>query len=60
MPSLPEEVFMANGAFDQIIFVDPETNIVFTRLGGVKDFAQLISSDLAETLADRIRAAVLD
>lgn len=60
MPSLPEEVFMANGAFDQIIFVDPETNIVFTRLGGVKDFAQLISSDLAETLADRIRAAVSD
>ena len=60
MPSLPEAVFNASGAFDQIIFVDPETDIVFTRLGVVTDLQQLIASDLTENLALRIRAALRD
>lgn len=57
MPDLPEDVFRASGAFDQIIFVDPTTDIVFTRTGWVTEIADLASSDLAEGLALRIRAA---
>ncbi|MEW6444306.1 MAG: serine hydrolase [bacterium] len=60
MPGLPEEIFRASGAFDQIIFVDPAHEIVFTRLGGVRDLEQAIASDLPEQLGERIRAAVLD
>jgi CubicO group peptidase (beta-lactamase class C family) len=60
MPSLPENVYRASGAFNQIIFVDPDTDIVFSRIGGVLDFEDIASSGLAEALAQRIRAARLD
>jgi CubicO group peptidase (beta-lactamase class C family) len=60
LSDLPEEVFRASGAFNQIIFVDPTTDIVFTRTGWVIDIRDLASSDLVEGLALRIRAARLD
>jgi CubicO group peptidase (beta-lactamase class C family) len=60
MPDLPEDVFRASGAFNQIILVDPTTDIVFTRTGWVADVADLASSNLVEGLAQRIRAARLD
>ncbi len=60
MPGLPENVFRASGAFNQIIFVDPNTDVVFTRIGWVIDLEDLASSELVEGLAERIRAAALD
>ena len=60
MPDLPENVFQASGAFNQIIFVDPDTDIVFTRIGWVLDFEDVASSVLVEGLDERIRAARLD
>jgi CubicO group peptidase (beta-lactamase class C family) len=60
MPNLPEEVYRASGAFNQIVFVDPDADIVFTRIGGVADLADLASTELVEGLAERIRAARLD
>lgn len=60
MPALPENVFRASGAFNQIIFVDPGTGIVFTRLGSVIGLGDLVSTGVVEGLAERIRAARLD
>jgi CubicO group peptidase (beta-lactamase class C family) len=60
MPNLPENVFRASGAFNQIIFVDPNTNIVFTRIGWVTSIADANSSDLVEGIAERVRRARLD
>lgn len=60
MPGLPENVFRASGAYNQIIFVDPNTDVVFTRIGRVMDLEDLASSELVEGLAERIRAARLD
>lgn len=60
MPGLPENVYRASGAFNQIVFVDPNTDIVFTRIGWVLDLEDLASTDLVEDLAERIRAARLD
>lgn len=62
MPSLPEDVYRASGAFNQIIFVDPGTDIVFTRLGWVVglNLEDLTSAEVVEGLAARIRAARLD
>jgi hypothetical protein len=60
MPSLPEEVYRASGAFHQIIFVDPGADIVFTRIGWVIDLEDLASNDFVKGLAARIRAARLD
>ena len=60
MPNLPEEVFRANGFLNQIIFVDPGTDIVFTRMGGIVRLADLLSTEVVEGLAERIRAARLD
>lgn len=60
MPDLPENVFRASGAFNQILFVDPDTDIVFTRIGWVLDLEDLASSALVEGLAERIRAARSD
>jgi len=61
MPSLPEDVYRASGAFNQIIFVDPGADIVFSRIGWVVDLEALASStEVVEGLAARIRAARLD
>ena len=60
MPGLPENVYRASGAFNQIIFVDPNTDIVFTRIGGVTGIKDAASSVLVEGLGERIRAARLD
>jgi hypothetical protein len=60
MKNLPENVYGANGAFNQIIFVDPDTDVVFTRIGWVLDFEDVASFVLGEGLAERIRAARLD
>lgn len=60
LPGLPADVYRASGAFDQIIFVDPGTDIVFTRMGWVIDLADLASTEVVEGLAARIRAARLD
>lgn len=60
MKTLPENVFGANGAFNQIILVDPDTDVVFTRIGWVLDFQDVASFALTEGLAERIRAARLD
>jgi len=60
MKTLPENVFGANGAFNQIILVDPDTDVVFTRIGWVLDFEDVASFILTEGLAERIRAARLD
>jgi CubicO group peptidase (beta-lactamase class C family) len=60
MPGLPQNVFRASGAFNQIIFVDPNTNVVFTRIGGILDLEDLASGELVEGLAERIRGARLD
>ena len=45
---------------NQIIFVDPGADIVFTRLGGVIGLGDLVSTEVVEGLAERIRAARLD
>lgn len=60
MPNLPETVFRASGAFDQIIFIDPGMDVVFTRIGWVTGFADMAPFDLSEGLAEKIRAARLD
>lgn len=60
LPGLPENVFRASGAFNQIIFIDPGTGIVFTRIGGVAGLEDAASSELVEGLAEGIRAARLD
>ena len=60
MRNLPENVYQANGAFNQIIFVDPDTDIVFTRIGWALDIESIASNVLVEGLAERIRAARLD
>ena len=60
LPGLPEDVFRASGAFNQIIFIDPGTGIVFTRIGGVLGIEDAASSELVEGLAEGIRAARLD
>ena len=60
LPGLPENVFRASGALNQIVFVDPGTGIVFTRIGGVIGIEDAASSELVEGLAERIRAARLD
>ncbi len=60
MPNLPDNVFRASGAFNQIIFVDPGTDIVFTRIGWVTSLGDMTSSELVEELAEGIRAARLD
>jgi CubicO group peptidase (beta-lactamase class C family) len=57
MPNLPEEVFRANGFLNQIIFVDPDTDIVFTRIGNVLSLEDITSTMLVEGLARRIRRA---
>jgi len=57
---LPENVFRASGAFNQIIFIDPGTGIVFTRIGWVTGIEDAASSELVEGLAEGIRAARLD
>ncbi len=60
MPNLPENVYRASGAFNQIIFVDPDLDVVFTRIGWVLELEDIASSVLEEGLAERIRAARLD
>jgi CubicO group peptidase (beta-lactamase class C family) len=60
LPGLPENVFRASGAFSQIIFIDPGTGIVFTRIGGVTGIEDAASSELVEGLAEGVRAARLD
>jgi hypothetical protein len=60
LPGLPENVFRASGAFNQIIFIDPDTGVVFTRIGGLTGIADAASSELVEGLAQAIRAARLD
>jgi len=60
MPDLPENVFRASGAFNQIIFADPNTDIVFTRIGWIVDLEDIASWVVVEGLAERIRAARLD
>jgi len=60
MPNLPEDVFRASGFLNQIIFVDPGTDIVFTRIGSIISLEDITSSMLVEGLAERIRAARLD
>lgn len=57
---LPENVFRASGFFNQIVFVDPGTGIVFTRIGWVTGIEDASSSGLVEGLAKGIRAARLD
>jgi CubicO group peptidase (beta-lactamase class C family) len=60
MPNLPEEVFRASGFLNQIIFVDPGTDIVFTRMGNIVSLEDITSTMLVEGLAERVRAARLD
>ena len=60
LANLPVDVFRASGAFNQIIFVDPTTDIVFTRIGGVTSLLDTASSGLVEALAEGIRSARLD
>jgi CubicO group peptidase (beta-lactamase class C family) len=60
LPGLPENVFRASGAFNQIVFIDPGTGIVFTRIGWVTGVGDAASSELLEGLAEAIRAARLD
>ncbi len=60
LPGLPENVFRASGAFNQIIFVDPNTDIVFTRIGWAAGLEAIASSGLVEGLAERILDARLD
>jgi CubicO group peptidase (beta-lactamase class C family) len=60
MPDLPEEVFRASGFLNQIIFVDPGTDIVFTRIGNIISFEDITSTMLVEGLAENIYAARLD
>jgi CubicO group peptidase (beta-lactamase class C family) len=57
MPRLPEEVFRARGFLNQIIFVDPSTDIVFTRIGTIISLEDITSTMLVEGLAERIRRA---
>ncbi len=60
MVNLPENVYRASGAFNQIILVDPDLDLVFTRIGWVLGLEDTASSGLTEGLAERIRAARLD
>lgn len=60
LSGLPENVFRASGAFNQIIFVDPNTDIVFTRIGWVNRAGDTPSSELVEELAKGIRDARRD
>ena len=60
LPGLRENVFRASGAFNQIIFVDPNTDIVFTRIGWASGLEAIASSGLVEGLAERIEDARLD
>jgi hypothetical protein len=60
MPNLPEDAYMASGAFNQIISVDPGTDIVFTRIGWVLDLEDMASNELEEGLANLILEARLD
>jgi CubicO group peptidase (beta-lactamase class C family) len=60
MRNLPENVYQANGAFNQIILVDPNADIVFTRIGWARSIEDIASNVLTEGLAERIRAARLD
>ena len=60
MRNLPENIYQANGAFNQIILVDPDADIVFTRIGWARSIEDIASHVLTEGLAERIRAARLD
>ncbi len=60
LDGVPEELFRASGAFNQIIAVDPGTHIVFTRLGGITDPADVVAGNFVETLTRKILGAVID
>ena len=60
MPSLPERVYRASGFLNQIIFVDPGTDIVFTRIGSITRVEDIISSEVEENLGSQVLDAVMD